>query len=88
MRKRFRGNDTEDMVRPHEQLTDEERERIRQSYRDGCKGDILIGLRGEERVITMLLPTQPGHKVAEPQLSRAADQLRIIGCDRYLHVWR
>lgn len=88
MRKRLQGNDTENIVRPHGPLKDEELEQIGQAYADGCRGEILIGLRGEKRVMTMLLPAQPGQDATESQMIRAAGQLRAIGCDRYLRVRR
>ena len=38
------GTETE-IARPSGPLTDEEIEDIRQAYADGCKGEIIIGMR-------------------------------------------
>ena len=61
-------------------LTQEEIEEIRQAYRDGCKGEIIIGLRGNERVITMLVP--PQHSSNDPTQYRSDiyEKLQQLGC--------
>ena len=64
-------------------LTGIEMEEIREAYRDGCRGEVIIGLRGEERVITILIPAQSG--AASPSDDLAA-KLRDIGCDAYYRI--
>lgn len=87
MRRRFPDSKTEVTNRPKGPLTKKELEEIRQAYHDGCAGEILIGLRGEERLLMMLLPTQDGGATGS-QMIRAAGQLRAIGCDTCLRVRR
>ena len=84
MRKRTEA----EVARPFGPLTEEEIEDLCQAYRDGCGGEVMIGLRGDERVMTMLLPAQSGQDATESQMIRVAEQLRAIGCDRYLHIRR
>ncbi len=59
-------------------LSPEELEEIRAAYRDGCSGEIVIGMRGEERVITMLVPA--------PGSCDLAKKLVGLGCDRFIRV--
>ena len=66
-------------------LTGEEIEEIRQAYRDGCKGEIIIGLRGDERVITMLVPAQTDDRASLHQ-EEINKHLVMLGCDSYLCI--
>jgi len=65
--------------RPRGPLTDEEIAAVRRAYADGCRGEVIIGMRGDERVITMLVPAvvglDNGHRL---QAMRA--ELRKLGC--------
>ena len=85
-RKRTAANDIPEVTRPNGLLTEEELDAIRQAYLDGCRGEILIGLRGEERVVTMLLPAQPNHGSATDQLNRVTNELEKLGCNGFIHV--
>jgi ribosomal protein S13 len=85
MRKRTVNNDLTEIIRPSGELNKNEIEEISQAYRDGCKGEILIGLRGEERVIVMFLPTQDS-KTTNTALKQDIAKLREMGCNRCLRV--
>lgn len=73
--------------RPKGPLSPEEIEEIRTAYEDGCKGMVVIGLRGDERLTTMLLPAQPNEDREDEQMGLAARNLRRMGCDGYIHVY-
>lgn len=75
-------------ARPCGLLTEDEIEGIRQVYAAGARGDLLIGLCGEERVLTQLLPAQPDQHSAEQLLKKSLEQLRAIGCDGHIHARR
>ena len=80
MRKR---SDTKIKIdRPTGAITNEELDGIRRAYADGCRGDILIGLRGEERVITMLSPAHPNSIGSSSVPEEILKELRALGCDR------
>lgn len=67
-------------------LTQEEIEEIRQAYRDGCKGEVIIGLRGNKRVITMLVPAHSYCNSSGCDMVAMEDQLRELGCLRYIRL--
>ncbi len=77
-----------EVARPFGPLTDIEIEDIRQAYRGGCKGEMVIGMRGDERVITMLVPAQSTPDTAEAQIQQSITKLRAMGCERYVRVRR
>lgn len=66
-------------------LTGEEIEEIRQAYRDGCKGEIIIELRGNEQVIKMLVPAQ-GYNSSGCDVTAMEDHLRNSGCDGFIRI--
>ena len=82
MRERFDEND--ETTREAGAVTEKELGDIRKAYADGCKGEILIGMRGEERVITMLLPSQ----IDPEELSSKYPKLKKLGCDRWVRIYR
>jgi hypothetical protein len=88
MRKRTANNDLLEVTRPFGELNKNEIEEIRQAYRDKCNGEILIGLRGEERVITMLLPAQTNKETGNAAMNLSIDKLKRMRCDRHIHVHR
>lgn len=67
-------------------LSPEEIQEIRRAYQEGCQGEILIGMRGEERVVTMLLPAQSTPTAADALLQHSLDRLQSVGCDRCIRV--
>lgn len=69
-------------------LSNEEVAEIRDAYLAGGRGSVLIGLRGEERVMTMLLPPQPDAQSWECQLIKAMSEISRAGCDGSIHVHR
>ncbi len=88
MRERYSNNESSEVERPSGALKENEIEEIRHAYRDGCKGEILIGLRGEERVITMLLPAQAYLEEADSIVPITNSKLKDMGCDKFLIVKR
>jgi hypothetical protein len=66
-------------------LTDEEMAAASRAYAEGCRGEIIIGMRGDERIITMLAPETPDITV-DQALSRIGEELRGLGCDGYVRV--
>lgn len=86
MRKRQNNMSSDETTRPHGPLTDDEIQEIRRAYQEGCQGEILIGMRGEERVITMLLPAQSFTDNSEVQRQRILAKLKEIECDKYICI--
>jgi len=82
MRKRTKP----EVARPIGLLTEEEIEDIRQAYLDGCRGEAIIGLRGKERVITVLVPPQPDSVSFTDNRAALKDRLRELGCDRFIRI--
>lgn len=73
--------------RPRGPLTNDEIAAVRRAYQDGCRGDIIIGMRGEERIITMLVPHIADVPVDE-HTTRIREDLKKIGCDGMWRVCR
>lgn len=86
MRKRTVENDLPEVSITNGALHKNENEEIRQAYCNGCKGEILIGLRGEERVVTMLLPAHTNDETDDEELKKSIDKLKQMNCDRCIHV--
>jgi hypothetical protein len=86
MRKRTVNDDFPEVARACGTLNENEMEDICQAYGDGCKGKILIGMRGEERVITMLLPAHTGNETNDAELKKNIDKLKQMNCDRCIYV--
>ena len=68
--------------RPRGPLTDQEIAAVRRAYEDGCSGDVIIGMRGHERVITMLVP-ETASQAPEDLLPGIREELRRLRCDGY-----
>ena len=66
--------------RPRGPLIDTEITAVRRAHENSCRGEIIIGMRGEERVITMLVP-ETADTPAQDRLSRVREELRKMGCD-------
>lgn len=80
---RKRSNTTVvDNERPRGPLADEEVAAVRRAYADGCRGEVIIGMRGEERIITMLAP-DTADALAQDRLPAIRAELRRLGCDGY-----
>ena len=88
MRKRFENNELSKDARLSGTLNKNEIREISQAYQDGCKGEIIIGLCGEERLLTLLLPQQPSPEDTEDLLDRSSIKLKTTGCDRLIRVRR
>ena len=84
-RKKTNSND---ISAPHGVLTETEIEDIRQAYIDGCTGGLMIGLNGEQRLLTTLLPPQSDADSATRQIRQVAAGIRKVGCDGYIYVRR
>ena len=86
MRKRTVNNDLSEVLQASGALNENEIEEICQAYRDGCKGEILIGMHGEKRVITVLLPAQVNKETGNTAFDQSIEKLRKMRCDRCIHV--
>lgn len=84
--KRRISNKIHNDSRPHGMLTELELVEIRKAYADGAKGDLLIGMQGEERVLPQLLPPKPSKYDAEMLLKTSLGKLREIGCDKAIYI--
>ena len=73
--------------RPRGPLTNQEIEAVRSAYSEGCRGELIIGMRGDERVITMLVP-ETANSPAQDRLPLVRDELRKMGCDGLARVRR
>ena len=73
--------------RPRGPLTEDEIEAVRRAYCEGCRGEVIIGMRGDQRVITMLVP-ETANSPAQYRLSRVREELKRLGCDRLARVRR
>lgn len=69
------GND-----RPRGPLTDDELTAVGKAYQYGCRGEIIIGMRGDERIITMLVP-ETADTPSQDRMPAIRAELRRLGCD-------
>ena len=76
-----------DNERPRGSLTDQEIDAIRRAYADGCRGELIIGMQGEQRIITMLVPETADTPTGQC-LPRIREELRKMGCDGLQRVRR
>jgi uncharacterized protein (UPF0218 family) len=83
-RKRIEPN-VVDNERPRGPLTDEEIAAVRRAYENGCRGEVIIGMRGDERIITMLVPDVADMPVCRG-VPRTREELKRIGCDGMYRV--
>lgn len=83
LRRRFSPTLLEN-ARPSGPLTEEEISAVRRAYENGCCGEIVIGMRGKERIITMLVPQITDSPISH-RMAGIKDELKKIGCDG---VWR
>lgn len=82
---RKRTTSTESETRPSGPLNEEEMEAVRGAYINGCRGEVVIGLRGDERIITMLVPEIVGES-NEACLQNIRQKLQKLGCDGIMRV--
>ena len=68
--------------RPRGPLTENEIAAVRRAYSEGCEGEVIIGMRGDERIITMLVP-ETANTSAQDRLPQIREELRRLGCDGY-----
>ena len=68
--------------RPRGPLTDEEIAAVRKAYQDGYRGQVIMGMCGEERIIPMLVP-ETVDTPAQDRLPAIRAELRRLGCDGY-----
>ncbi len=79
---RKRSDASNEKAKPTGTITVEELEEVRKAYADGYRGDILIGLCGEKRITTMLLPVRPNSDESPAISQKILQKLKTIGCDR------
>ena len=70
---------------PSGPLTEDEIAAVRRAYSEGCRGELIIGMRGKERVITMMVP-ETGDGSPTEQMPRIREELRRLGCDGLARV--
>ena len=73
--------------RPSGPLTEDEIAAVRRAYENGCMGEVIIGMRGDERVITMLV-LETANATAQDRLPKIREELRKMGCDGLARVRR
>jgi len=82
---------TEPMVvdneRPRGPSTDEELAAVREAYENGARGTVIIGMRGEKRVVTMLIPDSTD-AASQSRLPVVRAELRRLGCDGMCTIGR
>jgi len=72
---------------PRGPLTQEELAAVRSACKNGCRGTVVIGMRGEERVVTMLVPDTTDAS-AQSRLLAMRAELRRLGCDGMCTIGR
>jgi len=63
-------------------------ERLRAAYCAGATGHLLVGLRQERRLLTVMVPVQDNQALMAHKMERYAARLRALRCDGYIHVRR
>ena len=74
--------------RPHGSLSASEIERLRAAYAAGATGHLLMGLRQQTRLLTVMIPVQDNQALMAHKMERYAARLRALRCDGYIHVRR
>jgi hypothetical protein len=75
----------EDRLRPAQNLSDTEIDELAHAYNKNAVGDLLVGTKGEARLLTLSLPPQHNIETATRLMAVAAARLRACGCDGYAH---
>ncbi len=76
------------IIRPRGRLSADEIAQIVAAYGAGARGTLLIGLRDQERLLTLMLPHKRDPELALGLLRSNAEQLRRLGADGFIHVHR
>ena len=74
--------------RPQGGLSVTEIERLRAAYRAGATGHLLVGLRQQTRLLTVMIPVQHSEALMAHRMEGYATRLRALHCDGYIHVRR
>ena len=74
--------------RPQGALSVTEIDRLRAAYRAGATGHLLVGLRQQTRLLTVMIPVQDNQALMAHKMERYAARLRALRCDGYIHVRR
>jgi hypothetical protein len=67
-------------------LTDDEIQAMRDRYRAGASGTILVGLTGVRRTLTLMIPTGDSEAAYCRVLEDNAQRLLRFGSDGFIHV--
>lgn len=65
-------------------FSEHEIEQFRQSFSNGHKGEVLLGLIGTRRLVTLFLPPRLTEAESIAQMEQASRQLRSLKCDGWL----
>lgn len=76
------------IARPRGRLSADEIAQLLATYCAGARGALLIGLRDQERLLTLTLPHRRNPELALGLLRSNAEQLRRLGADGFIHVHR
>ena len=63
-------------------------ERLRAAYCAGATGHLLVGLRQQTRLLTVMIPVQDNQALMAHTMKGYAARLRALRCDGYIHVRR
>lgn len=74
--------------RPQGSLSVTEIETLRAAYAAGATGHLLIGLRQQTRLLTVMVPVQDSEAQMAHRMETYAARLRALWCDGYIHVRR
>ena len=83
------GNEDAAEVPPSRQqgsLSVTEIETLRAAYSAGATGHLLVGLRQERRLLTVMVPVQSTEALMAHKMEGYAARLQALRCDGYIHV--
>jgi len=63
-------------------------ETLRAAYSAGATGHLLVGLRQQTRLLTVMVPAQASEAQIAHRMEGYAARLRALRCDGYIHVRR
>ena len=63
-------------------------ETLRTAYAAGATGHLLVGLRQQIRLLTVMVPAQASEAQMAHRIEGYATRLRALRCDEYIHVRR
>lgn len=67
-------------------ITDGELQALKAAFESGAIGELLIGMKGGHRALTLYLPAAEDGRATPKGLSAALDHLRRAGCEQAVRV--